>query len=88
MNPEMKDCPFCGHKVDMDDPDTLYPNGIGWRAHEDGFITYHHFLDVPKEQWCYSMHCVETSGGCGAKITANSKDECIQKWNRRPTQEK
>ena len=47
----MKPCPFCGHKVDLDDPDTLYPNGIGWKDREEGFRSYHNFREVPREQW-------------------------------------
>lgn len=27
----MKPCPFCGHEVDLEDGNTSYPNGIGWR---------------------------------------------------------
>ena len=27
----MKPCPFCGHEVDLEDEDTLYPAGIGWK---------------------------------------------------------
>jgi hypothetical protein len=38
---------------------------------------------VPKEQWCYSIHCVTTSGGCGVEISGDSRQECIDKWNRR-----
>jgi hypothetical protein len=79
----VEDCPFCGLSVNMDDPDTLYPNGIGWKIRSDGMTSYHSFRDVPKEQWCYSIHCVTTAGGCGAEISGNSKQECIDKWNRR-----
>jgi len=79
----MKHCPFCGHKVDMSDPDTLYPNGTGWS--DDLFTgrSYHSFREVPKEQWCYSIHCATTSGGCGVEMSADSKEEAIEKWNRR-----
>ena len=79
----MKPCPYCGHAVDLDDPDTLYPNGIGWEVRNNGYYSYHHYSVVPKEQWCYSIHCVTTSGGCGVEISGNSKQECIEKWNRR-----
>lgn len=65
---ELKPCPFCGHPVDMDDPDTLYPYPTGFRR---------------EEHWCYTIQCVETAGGCGAEISADSEQECIDKWNRR-----
>lgn len=80
---KMKPCPFCGHRVDLEDEDTLYPNAIGWQEHEDRFRSYCSYRDVPPEQWCYSMHCVTTSGGCGAEISGDSMQECIDKWNRR-----
>jgi hypothetical protein len=79
----MKPCPFCGHPVDMDNPDTIYPNGIGWKIRENGFKSYCSAFVVPPEQRCYSMFCVETAGGCGAEVSADSKQECIDKWNRR-----
>lgn len=79
----MKDCPFCGHHVDLEDPDVLYPNGTGWKIRSDGLRSYHHFREVPPDQWCYSMHCPTTSGGCGAEISGDSKEEAVEKWNRR-----
>ena len=80
---EIKDCPFCGHKVDLEDPDTLYPNGNGWKILSNGRKGYYSFRDVPKEQWCYSLHCVTTTGGCGVEMSANTKEEAIERWNRR-----
>jgi hypothetical protein len=78
----MKDCPFCGHKVDTSDPDTIYPNGVGWVLH-DGTKSYVNFREVSEERWCYSINCVTTSGGCGAEMAGDSLEECIEKWNRR-----
>ncbi len=78
----MPNCPFCGHIPDMGDPDTVYPSGIGWKVSR-GFRHYVSFREVPPEQWCYSMHCVTTSGGCGAEISADSKEAAIAKWKRR-----
>ena len=77
-------CPFCGKSVDITDIDTLYPNGTGWKDHKDQNLrSYCHYTEVPTEQWCYSLHCVETSGGCGASTSGDSKQEAIDKWNRR-----
>ena len=80
----MKPCPFCGHEVDLEDGDTLYPNGTGWEDHPGhGIRGYCSFREVTKEQWCYSMHCPTNAGGCGAEISADSREEAIQKWNTR-----
>lgn len=79
----MKSCPFCGKEVDLDDPDTLYPNGSGWKIRHNGMISYHSYREVPPEQWCYSIHCPTTAGGCGAEISGNSQQECMDKWNNR-----
>ena len=79
----MKPCPFCGHEVDLEDGDTLYPNGIGWQDHPDYGRSYCSSRQVPEEQWCWSMHCPTTAGGCGVEMYADSREEAIQKWNRR-----
>ena len=83
MPDKMKPCPFCGKEVDLEDNDTLYPNGTGWEIRPNGKRSYHSFRDVPKEQWCWSMHCPTTSGGCGVKMSGDSKQEAIDKWNKR-----
>lgn len=83
----MKPCPFCGHEVDMSDPDTIYPNGIGWVIRKNGLKSYCSALVVPPEQRCYSMFCVTTSGGCGAQVNADTREECIEKWNTRTKSE-
>ena len=83
-------CPFCGKKVDMEDHDTLYPSGSGWKDNEELQIrTYHRAFEVPKEQWCWAMHCPMQSGGCGAEMHGDSREEVLEKWNRRtPSSEK
>lgn len=78
-----KPCPFCGHLPDLNDPDTLYPNGTGWKVRANGLRSYHNYREVPKEQWCYSFHCVTTSGGCGVEISADSAEEALAKWDQR-----
>lgn len=79
----MKPCPFCGMEVDLSDPDTLYPSGTGWKDRPDGLRSYHSFREVPREQWCWDMHCPTTAGGCGAVMSGDSREECIEKWNTR-----
>ena len=80
---DLKSCPFCGKQPDIEDDDTLYPNGIGWMDHNEIGRTYRSFRDVPKEQWCYSVHCVKIAGGCGAEISGDSAEEAVQAWNKR-----
>lgn len=79
----MKPCPFCGKEVDIDGEDTLYPNGTGWKISDGGLRGYFSFREVPKEQWCWSIHCPENYGGCGAQVSGDSKEEAIEKWERR-----
>jgi len=78
-------CPFCGKAVDLGDPDTLYPDGFGWKDDDElGFRTYHKYNEVPKDQWCWGMNCPTNSGGCGAEIHGDSKQEALDAWNKRP----
>lgn len=84
----MKHCPFCGMKC-VPDIDTLYPSGIGWKEGDlgDGNMIRHyvsiHKEHVPEEQWCYKIVCNESYGGCGATVYGDSKQEAIDKWNKR-----
>ena len=81
-------CPFCGKTVDLEDNDVLYPSGVVWRTlREDGVFRSYHTMDERKDgdQFCYSMNCPTPSGGCGANITADSKEEALAAWTRRPT---
>jgi hypothetical protein len=75
----MKPCPFCGTEVDLNDEDTLYPNGLGWREEEENMRAYCMAREVPKEQWCYSLHCL----GCGVEMKGDTRQEAIDKWNQR-----
>jgi hypothetical protein len=79
-------CPFCGRLVDLEDPDTLYPSGYVWRPGEDGLKEYHRFAERREnDYWCYDMHCPVSSGGCGAEIGGNSREEALAAWNTRHT---
>ena len=86
MNFFVKTCPFCGYAVDVTDPDTLYPTGLGWKIGFTDIDDVKHYVShrkVPKEQWCYVLRCPEIYGGCGAEIHGDSKQECLDKWNKR-----
>jgi hypothetical protein len=78
----MKPCPFCGLKVELEDGDTLYPTS-GWKERANGMREYCLVYEAPPEQWCYTMHCPTTAGGCGAEISGDSMQEAMDKWNRR-----
>lgn len=82
-NNELKPCPFCGLKPDLEDGDTLHPSATGWKPQQNGIRTYHSFREVPKEQWCWEINCPTTAGGCGINMTDDSKEEVIAKWNKR-----
>lgn len=79
----LQPCPFCGMTPPDDLSDTLYPSGIVWTDHEQGFRSYSSFKDNPTGDRCYSMNCTTNLGGCGAEVHGDSKDEAIAAWNRR-----
>lgn len=84
MQQQLKPCPFCGSELDITDSDTFHPSGIGWKEHPRiGIRGYFNFREVPPEQWCYSINCPTTYGGCGAEISGDSIQETIDNWNRR-----
>jgi hypothetical protein len=76
-------CPFCGMHADLENGDTLYPSGTGWRDVAGLGREYHRSRDVPRESWCYRMHCPITAGGCGAEISGDTEAEALANWNRR-----
>lgn len=82
----MLHCPFCGMIPDPEeDEDCLYPSGTGWRDRPNGLREYLDFRMVPRSNWCYTLHCVQHHGGCGAEMHGDSRQEAIDKWNKRIT---
>lgn len=81
-------CPFCGHKPNMSDGDTLHPAGIYWVEDDTigrAYIGRQHdrFTENPTE--CWKMNCVEIAGGCGASIIGDDKADAVARWQRRTT---
>jgi hypothetical protein len=75
-------CPFCNHPVDLTDPDTLYPTGVGWLWDVSlKMRTYHTVREVPKAQWCYALHCLNLA--CGAEVHGDSKEDVMVRWSTR-----
>jgi hypothetical protein len=82
---ENKPCPFCGHKVDLEEPDTVHPSGLYYRV-SDGIKHYVRFSDRKEgDSPCWVMNCGEIAGGCGVEIHGDSKEEVLGKWDRRTT---
>ena len=85
-------CPFCGMEPEDDLSDTLYPSGTMWRdnllPNDESFRSYHG-RDRAKEGdgRCWTMHCTQNIGGCGAQNIGDSQQEAIGRWNRRTIQE-
>ena len=79
----MKDCPFCSKTPDLDEPETVHPSGIYWRLTEFG-REYISRNAITRDCFpCWVFNCVESAGGCGAEISGDSKEEVLEKWNRR-----
>jgi len=75
-------CPFCGKEIDINDPDTLYPNGFAWEYDEElECRTYHetrHLRQSNIDQWCYGLHCE-----CGAEMHGDTREQVIESWSAR-----
>lgn len=88
-NDKISPCPFCGSELDVNDPDVLHREPFGWVDKIiGGFMTrqYLHRNDPlgsePHGQ-CWSLNCPTIYGGCGVGISGDSREETIQKWERR-----
>ena len=82
MEMKTKHCPCCGRKVDPEDEDTLHRSGK-WKDSNNGFRRYMPSSAEDFHGWTWSLSCVEHYGGCGLNISGDSKEEVIEKWNRR-----
>lgn len=84
-NKQALDCPFCAAHIDINEPDVLYPSGIGWMNDENlEMLLYCKALEVPEEQWCYKLVCPN----CAVEMHGDSKEEALVNWNRRKPNEK
>ena len=83
MSELVKPCPFCGRAYDPESHDTLYP-GIWYREYPNGDTSYHTRKDAkPGDKQMWDFNCPAHEGGCGAEISGHSREEAIEKWNRR-----
>lgn len=73
-NMVLKNCPFCGHDLNTQDPmDTLYPS----------FVWYN--PETEQEETVWNIVCHVTAGGCDCEVYGDSPQQCIENWNRRVT---
>lgn len=79
-------CPFCGH-TPQDWQDFLHPTGQAWRD-DDGMRHYMRW-DDPRgtHGQVWELGCLEHEGGCGATMTGDSRQDVLEKWNRRVGQQ-
>lgn len=74
---ELLPCPFCGKKLDLLNPDTIYPSGVYWI--DDKLVGYHIYSKYREQgsNSCYVINCLPTIGGCGAEMHGDTKEETI-----------
>lgn len=70
---KLKNCPFCGSKMDLSDPDCLYPAIPGEYNEETDKLEY--------KLW--QITCCRGGTGCGAILLGDNKEDCITRWNIR-----
>lgn len=76
-------CPCCGHQP-QEDIDYLHPTYNGFEVYkdfesEDNF-NYYNQKDN-KFNKIFQLNCLETEGGCGCSVYADTPEEVIEKWN-------
>ena len=81
---ELKPCPFCGFEFRDDElVDTFYRSGTRW-VDMPTMRRYFSHRDAPTDAaYCWTIHCAEEMGGCGASISGDTYDETAHKWNSR-----
>lgn len=80
---KLKPCPFCGKELDLNDPDTVYPNGIYWRDTEEYGRVYFGGMTAESDGRCMQIVCSDVSGGCCAEMHGDSLEDVVDKWNNR-----
>lgn len=66
---KLRDCPFCGATPPVHDlDDFLYP--VTRPIYSGG-----------EQLW--NLNCSENYGGCGASVSGDNEQQCIEFWNRR-----
>lgn len=79
----IKPCPCCGHQP-IEDIDYLHPTYNGFEIYkefesEENFNFYD--KNPNKYNQIFELNCLETEGGCGCEIVADTLDNVINKWN-------
>ncbi len=89
-NDTLLPCPFCAWEANADDnkEDIVYPSGTWWAdvTTLSGEIRRYyrsHRYRAETDNPCWEVNCVEEFGGCGASISADSRNDVILKWNTR-----
>jgi hypothetical protein len=71
-------------KPDLNDEDCCYPTGTYWRDHPEGFRYYFgHNERQTGDGMMWLLHCTSNAGGCDAEVHGHTRQEAIDKWNKR-----
>lgn len=74
MHDKLLPCPFCSFEPDINDPDCIYPvrSDIPYLDENEKII-----------YTIWNINCYESGGGCSCSILGDSRQDCIDKWNKR-----